>query len=47
MRTSPETGAPGVTSCIRFRQRIRVGLPHPDGPMIAVTELRADQMLTR
>src|SRR5438552_1412091 len=35
--TSPWTLAPGVSSCIRFRQRSRVLLPHPDGPMIAVT----------
>src|SRR5216117_1597159 len=35
--TSPSTLAPGVSSCIRFRQRSMVLLPHPDGPMIAVT----------
>src|SRR5437899_802955 len=35
--TSPVTLAPGVSSCMRFRQRSRVLLPHPDGPMIAVT----------
>src|SRR5712691_8862006 len=35
--TSPVTLAPGVNSCMRFRQRSIVLLPHPDGPMIAVT----------
>src|SRR5467141_1010385 len=36
-RTSPSTLAPGVSSCMRFRQRSRVLLPQPDGPMTAVT----------
>src|SRR5438094_9314235 len=36
-RTSPCTLAPGVSSCMRFRQRSSVLLPHPEGPMIAVT----------
>src|SRR6266566_5851988 len=36
-RTSPCTLAPGVSSCMRFKQRSSVLLPHPDGPMIAVT----------
>src|SRR5258706_2663112 len=35
--TSPWTLAPAVNSCMRFRQRSMVLLPHPDGPMIAVT----------
>src|SRR6266550_2400677 len=35
--TSPLTVAPGVSSCIRLRQRSRVDLPQPDGPMMAVT----------
>src|SRR6266550_3531265 len=35
--TSPVVLAPGINSCIRFRQRSMVLLPHPDGPMIAVT----------
>src|SRR5215218_73222 len=38
-RTSPSTRANGMVSCIRFRQRSSVDLPHPDGPMIAVTSL--------
>ena len=36
-RTSPSTRAPGIVSCIRFRQRNNVDLPQPDGPMIDVT----------
>src|SRR5436309_531065 len=36
-RTSPSTLAFGIVSCIRFRQRINVDLPQPDGPMIAET----------
>src|SRR5512138_1402398 len=35
--TVPDTRAVGTVSCIRFRQRSRVDLPQPDGPMIAVT----------
>jgi hypothetical protein len=27
----------GITSFIRFRQRMKVLFPQPDGPMIAVT----------
>src|SRR5881409_3101596 len=30
-RTVPTTRAPGTTSCMRFRQRMNVDLPHPDG----------------
>jgi hypothetical protein len=36
-RTLPVARAPGVTSCMRFRQRKNVDFPQPDGPMIAVT----------
>src|SRR5438093_1851305 len=36
-RTFPSTLAFGIVSCIRFRQRINVDLPQPDGPMIAET----------
>src|SRR3569832_1347971 len=36
-RTSPSPRAPGTVSCMRLRQRSSVDLPHPDGPMIAVT----------
>src|SRR5467141_1157931 len=35
--TFPSTRVLGIVSCIRFRQRIRVDLPQPDGPMIAET----------
>src|SRR3989454_36223 len=35
--TSPVTLAPGVSSCMRFRQRSSVLLPQPEGPMIAGT----------
>src|SRR5437870_12756985 len=36
-RTFPSALAFGIVSCIRFRQRINVDLPQPDGPMIAET----------
>src|SRR3569833_4383411 len=36
-RTSPSTRAPDTVSCMRLRHRKSVYLPHPDGPMIAVT----------
>src|SRR6266446_3728325 len=39
--TSPLTRAPGTISCIRFRQRMSVDLPHPEGPMIAVAACSA------
>src|SRR5258706_15800043 len=35
--TLPSTRARGTVSCMRLRQRSRVDLPQPDGPMIAVT----------
>src|SRR5437588_12714877 len=35
--TVPDARAPGVTSCIRFKQRMKVLLPQPEGPIIAVT----------
>src|SRR5947209_16949254 len=34
---SPVTRADGIVSFIRLRQRRNVDLPHPDGPMSAVT----------
>ena len=37
--------APGISSCIRLMQRTSVDLPHPDGPMIAVTWLGGNSML--
>src|SRR5688500_5257325 len=36
-RTDPDTWAPGIVSCMRFRHRRKVDLPHPEGPMMAVT----------
>src|SRR5215208_1855505 len=39
--TRPATRAPGTVSCMRFRQRSSVLLPHPDGPMTAVTSWSA------
>jgi len=33
---SPSIVAPGVTSCIRFKHRMSVDLPQPEGPMMAV-----------
>src|ERR1700716_3605984 len=44
--TWPATRAPGVVSCIRFRQRRSVDFPQPDGPMIAVTAPRGSSRLT-
>ena len=29
--------APGTTSCMRLRHRMKVDLPQPEGPMMAVT----------
>src|SRR2546423_10039863 len=37
----PSTRAVGTVSCIRFRQRRKVDLPQPEGPMMAVTERSA------
>ena len=36
-RIAPVIVKPGMRSFIRFRQRMYVLLPQPDGPMIAVT----------
>ena len=33
----PVTRPTGLVSCMRFRQRTKVDLPHPEGPMSAVT----------
>src|SRR6266581_8603575 len=35
--TVPVTRASGTSSCMRLRQRTKVDLPHPEGPIIAVT----------
>src|SRR5215469_11085974 len=34
--TSPSALASGLVSCMRLRQRIKVDLPHPEGPITAV-----------
>ena len=34
--TDPSTVAPGVVSCMRFRERSSVVLPQPEGPISAV-----------
>src|SRR5215470_17761532 len=47
--TLPVTQPLTDSSCMRFRQRRNVLLPHPDGPMIAVTVLdgnRSDTSFT-
>src|SRR5260221_10476550 len=44
--TLPSTRAPGVSSCIRLRERRKVDLPHPDGPISACTWLVANALLT-
>ena len=36
-RPDRRSARPGITSCIRLRMRRKVDLPHPDGPMSAVT----------
>src|SRR3954467_15761704 len=43
--TLPATFASGTVSCMRFRQRTYVDLPHPEGPMTAVTWLASTFML--
>src|ERR1700690_3376268 len=45
MRTLPVARASGTVSCMRFRQRTNVDLPHPDGPMTAVAWFAATVML--
>src|SRR5579864_6038765 len=37
--TVPSARAFGTVSCMRFRQRTKVDLPHPEGPMMAVAWL--------
>ena len=37
MRTVPASDALGTSSCMRLRIRRNVDLPHPDGPISAVT----------
>src|SRR5438093_3758578 len=42
--TFPSARAFGIVSCIRLRQRMRVDLPQPEGPMIAVTSCSANSI---
>src|SRR3990172_7721063 len=44
--TAPSTRTPGMRSFMRFRHRRRVLLPHPEGPMSAVTLFTGNSMLT-
>ncbi len=46
MRTVPSTRASGMVSCMRFRQRMNVDFPQPEGPMSAVARLASTVMLT-
>ena len=46
MRTRPSTRAPGMSSSVRFMARSIVDLPHPEGPMKAVTVRGSIVMLT-
>src|SRR5437764_6784540 len=43
--TVPFTRASGTSSCMRLRQRTKVDLPHPEGPIIAVTECGSTERL--
>src|SRR6266700_7758080 len=43
--TSPSARATGLVSCMRFRQRINVDLPQPDGPMTAVAWFDSTEIL--
>ncbi len=43
---SPSTRQIGIVSFIRFRQRRKVDLPQPEGPMKAVTVRSAMSMST-
>src|SRR5437868_3099206 len=42
--TLPSARAPGMVSCSLFRQRTKVDLPQPDGPMMAVARPGATSM---
>src|ERR1700724_3982010 len=45
IRTLPVARASGTVSCMRFRQRTNVDLPHPDGPITAVAWFAATVIL--
>src|SRR2546429_5350745 len=44
--TDPVTQPPSDSSCMRFRQRRKVLLPQPDGPITAVTVCAGNRMDT-
>src|SRR5215469_9381889 len=43
--TSPSARASGLVSCMRLRQRMKVDLPQPEGPITAVACLDSIEML--
>src|SRR5690349_20575761 len=43
--TPPRARAPAISSCRRLMHRMNVDLPHPGGPMLAVTDRGAMSML--
>src|SRR4051812_27090604 len=43
-KTVPSACAPGTSSCRRLRQRMKVDLPQPEGPMMAETVCGAKSM---
>ncbi len=43
---SPVIRADSIVSFIRFRQRMNVDLPQPDGPISAMTSLRPTSRFT-
>src|SRR5215469_2139078 len=43
--TSPSAFASGLASCIRFKQRMNVDFPQPDGPMTAVAWFASTEIL--
>src|SRR3989338_4209534 len=45
-RTRPVTRGPGTSSCMRLSARRRVGFPHPDVPIRAVTVFGAKGSVT-
>src|SRR5262245_38135736 len=46
IRTEPSTRQPSIRSFIRFRHRMNVDLPHPDGPIRARTDFSRISRLT-
>src|SRR5687767_11258461 len=44
--TTPSARARGMVSCSRLRHRKKVDLPHPDGPMTAVTSRSRSSIVT-